>query len=593
MTGLLDAVQFHLVESIDDLMEMKRWAGERRDTPMGVDTESGGLNPWQTRLRTIQVGDKYHGWCVPWDQWGGGALEILNNYEGGFTWHNLPHDAKFMKVHTGYDIPWHRTDDTMIGARILYPSRSAALKPLCDKLVDPKALVGQKLLHDGMAKQKWTWDTVPINFEPYWIYAAMDPVLNCYLYEKIIPEVRSTYPEVYDLEMAIERIATKMMLKGMQLDLDYVRSEREKLQRFNEQARKWLKGVHGITSPLSAGQISRALEKFGVEIDAFTDQGAPKMDKENLTRYQNTTDNPAAKEMCRYVLAVRHAEKLVGTYLSNFLEMADSNGVIHCSINTLAAKTHRMSSSEPNFQNLPRDDKMVRGSVVPREGCALGTCDLDQVEMRLTAHFSEDEGLLNAFYIADNGGEDFFTTLARELFSDPELVKADPRRQLMKNTMYAKAYGASVRKMADTSGVPYEEVARVNTMLDTQFPGIPAIMDKFISDAMHMEREGKNPGVLFESGRFIPCAPGEEYKLLNYRIQGTAAEYLKVAIARMDAAGITDNLLMPVHDEMLFEAPVKDAPDVLRIVQECMTDRTSYKVPITSDGKIMPVRWQK
>ena len=593
MNGIISTAQFHLVESIDDLMEMKRWAGERRETPMGVDTESGGLSPWHTRLRTIQLGDKHHGWCVPWDQWGGGALEILKAYKGEFTWHNLSHDAKFMEVKTGWQVPWNRCHDTMIGARIQDPSRPAGLKPLTSRLVDPAALAGQQALDDGMKQQGWTWDTVPLNFRPYWIYAAMDPVLNAYLWEKIIPSVRSSCSEVYDLEMATVRIATKMMLKGMRVDPEYIVRERAKLAEFSERARKWLRSAHGVTSPLSGGQIAKALDRLGHEIDAFTDGGAPKMDKENLERYQKTSSSTQVSELCRYVLAIRHADKMVHTYLDNFLELRDANDIIHCSINTLAAKTGRMSASEPSLQNLPRDDKMIRGSYIPREGNVLTTSDLDQVEMRLTAHFSEDEGLINAFYVADNGGDDFFTTLARDLFNDPSLIKADPRRQVMKNTMYAKAYGASVRKMALTSGAPYEEVDRVNKMLDTQFPGMPNIMRKLIDDAMRMKRDGKKPGVFFDNGRFVPCESGSEYKLLNYRIQGTAAEYLKRAMVNMEAAGIGDLLLLPVHDEILADVPRDDAPEVLRIIQECMTDRTTYRVPVTADGKIMTERWQK
>lgn len=591
--GALEHVKLHLVDSIDALMEMKRWAGERRETPMGVDTESGGLSPWHTRLRTIQVGDKNHGWCVPWERWGGGAMEILNAYEGEFTWHNLPHDAKFMKVHAGYDIPWHRTHDTMIGARIDDPTRPAGLKPLCDRLVDKTALAGQKALDDGMKKQGWTWDTVPLSFDPYWVYAALDPVLNCHLWEKIIPKVKAATPDVYDLEMATVRICTKMMLKGMRLDPGYVTEEGDKLKAFSAQARAWLKSTHGVTSPLSGGQLARAFQAMGHEIDAFTDGGAPKMDKETLTRYRDSAPDPGARELARYVLAIRHADKLTGTYLDNFLTLADTGDVLHCNINSLAAKTSRMSVSEPSLQNLPRDDKMVRGSFIPRDGNVMITCDLDQVEMRLAAHLSADEGLIEAFRIADGGGDDFFTAVAKMLFDDPNLVKKDPRRQTMKNTMYAKAYGASVRKMALTSGVPYETVDRVNKLLDVQFPGLIGVMKQLVSDAMQLKREGKQPGVYFDSGRFVPCEAGAEYKALNYKIQGTAAEYMKRALLNMESAGLVDNLLLPIHDEILLEVSSSDAEEVSRLVAECMSDRDNYLVPITAGADILPGRWQK
>jgi DNA polymerase-1 len=590
VNGPLSTVKVHFVDSIDTLMEMKRWAGERRETPMGVDTESGGLSAWHTKLRTIQVGDKHHGWCVPWDQWGGGALEILQTYEGGFTWHNLPHDAKFMKVHTGYDIPWHRTDDTLIGARIQDPTRPAGLKPLVSKLIDKTALIGQKVLDDSMKKQGWTWATVPINFGAYWAYAALDPVLNCHLWEKIIPDVQQRFGIVYDLEMAIVRIATKMMLKGAQLDPVYIEVEREKLQQFSTEARLWLKITYGITSPLSAGQISRALTELGVEISIFTDAGAPKMDKGTLEFYQKTSLNPRVQELCQYVLAVRHADKLKGTYLDAFMDLADSDGILHASINTLAARTSRMSMSDPNLQNLPRDDKMIRGSIVPREGNVLVTCDLDQVEARLGAHFSEDPGLIEAFRIADNGGTDFFCTVASGIYGDDITNKKDPRRQPTKNVFYGSLYGAGARKMAETAGIPFEQMDPVKRAFDAAYPGLKETLERVYREAMARDK----PYIITPFGRHIPLDKERAFTQgLNSLIQGHAAEVFKVNLTRMEAAGLDEYLLLPVHDEVIADVPREMADEVAREISECMSDDTTYRVKISAGTDILAERWQK
>lgn len=585
----LTHVKLHFVESIDDLMEMKRWAGERRETPMGVDTESGGFSPWHTRLRTIQLGDKHHGWFIPWERWGGGALEILNSYEGEFTWHNLPHDAKFMEVKTGWKIPWHRCHDTLIGARIQDPSRPAGLKPLVSKLVDKTALTGQKLLDDAMKAQKWTWDTVPIDFDPYRVYSALDPVLNCHLWEHIIPDVQQRFGVVYDLEMAVVRIATKMMIKGAQLDPIYINAEREKLLTFSQEARLWLKVTYGITSPLSAGQISRALTELGVQIDAFTDAGAPKMDKATLERYQQTSLDTRVQELCRYVLAVRHADKLRGTYLDNFMEMADSDGVLHASINTLAARTGRMSMSDPNLQNLPRDDKMIRGSIIPREGNVLISCDFSQVEARLGAHFSQDAGLIKAFNDADEFGTDFFCGVASGIFNE-DIGKKDPRRQLTKNVVYASLYGAGTRKMAETAGVPYEQMAPVADGFNTTYPGLKMVLESTYREAMAREK----PYVITPLGRHIPLDKDRAFTQgLNSVIQSHAGEVFKISLTRMEAAGLSDYLLIPVHDEVVADVPREDAENVLHELEACMTDRENYAVAILADGGIMPERWQK
>lgn len=557
---------------------------------MGVDTESGGLSPWHTRLRTIQLGDKHHGWCVPWDQWGGGAMEILNSYKGEFTWHNLPHDAKFMEVKTDWKVPWHRCHDTLIGARIQEPGRPAGLKPLVSKLVDRDALAGQKALDDGMKAQNWTWDTVPLSFEPYWIYAAMDPVLNCFLWEKIIPDVQQRFGVVYDLEMAVLRIATRMMIKGVRLDPVYIEMEQKKLNQFSQEARLWLKVTYGVTSPLSAGQISRALVELGVEIDAFTDAGAPKMDKAALERYQLASLNPRVQELCRYVLAVRHADKLRGTYLDAFMNLVDSDGILHASINTLAARTSRMSMSEPNLQNLPRDDKMIRGSVVPRDGHVLVSCDLDQIEGRFGAHFSEDPGLIKAFDLADSGGVDFFCTVASNIYGDEITDKKDPRRQPTKNVFYGSLYGAGAKKMAETAGVPFEQMDPVKRAFDETYPGLKEALGRVYTEAMAHDK----PHIITPLGRHIPLDKDRAYTQgLNSLIQGHAAEYFKISLTRMEAAGLGDLLLLPVHDEILADVPREDLEDVKLLIEESMTDRENYRVAITAGAAVMENRWQK
>lgn len=582
-------IQLHLVDSIDSLMEMKRWAGERRETPMGVDTESGGLSAWHTRLRTIQVGDKHHGWCVPWDRWGGGAMEILSSYEGEFTWHNLPHDARFMKVHAGYDMPWNRVHDTMIMARIDDPMRPAGLKPLVSKLIDRTALNGQKALDDGMKQQGWDWDTVPLDFAPYWIYAAMDPVLNAHLWEKLHPRVMADCPDVYDLEMATQRVTTTMMINGMLIDPPYIKAERDKLAQFSLDARAWLKKTHGITSPMSGGQIARELQNLGQEIRFFTDSGAPKMDKVSLEAYQAGTSLQVVRDLIRYLLAIRHADKLVGTYLDSFVSLADADGFLHCSINSLAARTGRMSVSEPSLQNLPRDDKVVRGSFKPRTGNVFISCDLDQVEARMAAHFSEDPGLIQAFLDADQYGTDFFCGIAGGIFGE-EILKGDHRRQMTKNTVYGSLYGSGIGTMARTAGVTYDQMAPVKMAFDDRFPGLKRLADEITEEAM----SSSPPSIRTPMNRRLVMDKGREYtQSLNALIQGHAAEYMKKCLLNLDAAGLLEEMRLPIHDECILEVPAEEAQERLRLIEECMTDRINYRVPITAGGKIMETRWAK
>lgn len=587
-------VQVHLVDSIESAMELKRWLGERRETPIGLDTETGGFNPWHDRLRMIQFGDLHHGWAVPWPLWGGVALECLNAWEGEWVLHNGPFDAKFLKLHAEWDIPWHLTHETMALAALIDPLRPKKLKLLANRLVDPRATAGEQLLHDGMEKQGWTWDTVPYNFAPYWAYGALDPVLTCHVWAKTHPVVMADCPEVYDLERAVLRICTAMMLKGMRLDIPYVQEASAKFREFEATVKEWLKARYGITSLLSAQKIAAAFTGLGEEIFAFTEKGAPQMDKEALLGYKASGKTEEARQLAAYILQGRHAGKMAGTYLDNFLELADADGILHCSINTLAARTSRMSVSDPSLQNLPRDDKAVRGSFIPRDEKVLLSVDADQIEMRMAAHLSADAGLIQAFLDADQPGAlDFFTTIARQLYRTDAIIKGDPRRQLTKNYGYAKLYGSGLRTMARTAGVPYDDVAQLDKLWLEKYPGLDRLMKRVVGDAVAMRNAGERPAVRTMMGRYLPGEARREYALLNYLIQGSAAEALKAGMVALDAAGLLDYMLLPIHDEVLLEVPRAEAAEILRLVEETLTDRTTYRVPISWSGDVMEERWKK
>jgi DNA polymerase-1 len=516
---------------------------------------------------------------VPFQLWGGGAMELLDNYEGEFVYHNASFDLKFLILQAGYRPPWHRIHDTLTLAALIDPLRPKGLKPLASRLVDPKATAGEKLLHDGMSAQGWTWANVPLNFAPYWVYAALDPVLTAHIWSRTHPVVMADAPEVYDLERAVLRICTAMMLKGMRLDVPYIHEAKAKFAGFSREVRAWLKARYGVN--------------LGEKIYEYTDAGAPKMDKDNLTAYMNGGKTEEVRKLAAYLLEVRHADKMAGTYLDNFIEMMDADEVLHCSINPLAARTSRMSVSEPSLQNLPRDDKAVRGSFIPRDGMALISCDADQIEMRMASHLSDDSGLIQAFLDADQpGAPDFFSTVASELYR-ADVRKGDPRRQLTKNYGYAKLYGSGLRTMARTAGVPYERVRELDEAWVAKYPGLDHLMKKVVYEAVQMRNAGGRPAVRTMMGRYLPGEARREYALLNYLIQGSAAEALKRGMVDLDAAGLLDCMLLPIHDEVLLEAPVGQVHDVLALVEETLTDRTTYRVPITWSGDVMEERWKK
>jgi DNA polymerase-1 len=581
------------VESVADAVAFKTWLGQRREGPLGFDTETSGLSAYRNHLRTLQFGDHHHGWLIPWQQWGGVALEAFREYDGEYVAHNAPFDWQFVAEHTGYEIPWERLHDTLTMARLDDPTRDNRLKPLNKRFVDPQAAVGQQELDEGMKANGWDWGTVPIDYPPFWLYGSLDPVETVHLEPHLSSRVNATCPDAYSLERAATRICTLMMRSGLQLDVPYVKQSIDDFDAASDKIRTWLKNAHKITSPKSSAQIAKAMDACGQKIMYYTDKGAPQFDKDALKFYADHGENAAVRQLAQYIRAVRHTEDIRDRYSSAFLELADAHDVVHCSINVMGARTGRMSVSDPPLQQLPRDDKVIRGSFIPRPGCVLVSCDLDQVEARILAHLSGDEGLIQAFHEADTIGPDFFTLVARTLYADAALIKDDPRRQLTKNSVYAKAYGGGRDKIAMTSGASLEHVAYFEKMFNSRFPGMKRLMNRLEHDAKRGNGPHGRGGVHLSDGRFLPCDRGKEYATLNYAIQGEAARYMKLCLLNMDAAGLTSMLRLPVHDEILLEAPADQAEEVLRTVQECMTDRTSYRVPLTAGGKIMAERWQK
>jgi len=208
----LSGVQLHLVDNVEKAQAFLRWLGERRPhNAIAIDTETGelpggqrndALSPWHGRLRLVQVGDAQQGWSIPWEEWSGVFYEAMERFHGPIVCHNIAFEARWFDVQSRWQIPWERAHDTMIMAHIIDPLGSGALKTLSSQYIDPMAAKLQEGLDMGLATNGWTWGTVPIDYEPYWSYGALDPVITMRLwemfYEKCGPQ--GPYHRAYELD---------------------------------------------------------------------------------------------------------------------------------------------------------------------------------------------------------------------------------------------------------------------------------------------------------------------------------------------------------------------------------------------------------
>lgn len=584
-------MELHLVNTIDEAWAFKRWVGERRpEDILGFDTETSGLDPYASNasLRLVQIGDHKTGWAIPWEGWGGVALEILEAWEHEWCAHNIAFDAKWLEIHAGWKVPWHRSHDTMIAAQVVNPLGWGALKGLAIKHIDRRAGAGDALLKEAMAKEGWGWDNIPVDYDAYWAYGALDPVLTCHLHTFF--KAQEQYPKVYELEMAARRVVSQMENNGSPVDLEYCETKYNQLTNWVESVKKWGQDELGISIG-SSQQLIRHFQKIGAEITRETKGGNPSVDKVQLKLWVNDDATPeSVREFSKLLLKVRHADKMATSYFSNFLNM-NHNGILHPSVKTLGARTGRMSITDPALQTLPKGEALVRDAFIPHEGNVLISSDWSQIEMRLMAHFSQDERLAQAFIDADSSGGDFFVNLGKEIYNDASFTKDDKRRGLVKNTLYGQAYGAGVTKMSETAGVPYAVMKGVSDGVFSTYPGIKRFQGQVEDLGVRREREEGQGYVMTPFGRRLPCDDGKVYTLVNYLLQGHAAELLKHTLVQLDLAGLGDYMILPVHDEVIFSVPREDHKEAMALIQDVMSITEGYAVPIPAEPEGPLERW--
>ena len=599
MTKGLDGIQVTLIDSVEKANAFISWLSERRPhNAIAIDTETGekpggpradALSPWHGDLRLVQVGDGMQGWAIPWQEWSGVFYEAMEKFDGPIVCHNIAFEARWFAVKSRWEIPWHRAHDTMIMAHLIDPLGPGGLKPLSARLVDQQAAHLQDQLEIDLSKNGWTWGTVPTNFQPYWSYGALDTILTMRLweqfYEKCGPE--KPYYQAYELEMAARKIVTRMEINGARIDIDYSKQKYEELISYTDSVKDWGKKTYSGTSLTSNMQLVRLFEQIGAEITELTPSGQKACTKDQL-RLLVRDGNDQVKNLAETVLKLRKADKLANTYFLNFINK-NVDGILHPSVKTLGARTSRMSITDPALQTLPKGDDTVRRAFIPRDkDHVIITSDLDQVEFRMFASLSQDPNLVSLFNRADATGSDPFTEIGREVYQEQEMTRSDKRRNLIKGMVYGRLYGAGVAKQALTAGVSEAQMKSVSDAFDKRYPG----MIKFQKQVEHIgstrERKEGQGYVHTWTGRKIPCDDGRVYTLINYLIQGGAAEVFKSNLVKLDQADLTELLIVPVHDEIVLQAPREDAEEIKRIVQQCMTTTEGWSVPLTAgvDGPL-------
>jgi len=585
----LDDVKLHLIDSVDEAFKLMEWLSRsRRDDVIGIDIETTGLDKVNDRVRLVQIGDEDEGWAIPWEDWGGVVREVVRKYKGYYTGHNfVSFDWTFLD-RVGVRVPRDRLHDTRPMAHILEPNMSTALKVLASRYIDSRAAAMQEDLDQAIGSRGgWTWATVPIEFQQYWTYGALDPVISVRLFHHHREAIeRDGSWAAYELELAVAWVIRQMEINGAHVDRAYASSFYDKYLAYCKTAAEWVTAQYGI-SPGSDLAVIDVLKTQGFEFSKRTKGGRESLDKEVLANI----DHPLAQT----ILQRRQLQKICSTYLKHIIEEADADDLLHPSINPLGARTSRMSMSQPNLQNLPRASEnnpaatTVRNCYTTRYGGdgRMLFCDFDQIEMRGLAHMSQDPGLRAAFLAPG----DFFVNLARQVFRDDTIHKKHPLRQRVKNVGYAKIYGAGTAKMALTAGIPFEEMDVSVKAFDAEYRYVKMFQQRVYRTAMERKQES---GVGYVrsplTGRRHPSDDGKEYALVNYLVQGLAAEMFKMKLVELENAGLLPYMILPVHDEIILDVPNDRYDDAVTTLKDIMNDQKLLSIPVTA-GLAYGERW--
>lgn len=547
MRSLME-VPLHLVEHDDDRRDFTAWVKENLGQPMGVDTETTGLQPFgpnRDRVRLVQFGTVDEGWAIPFDgnesliQW---AIGILPERPFG---HNACFDEFFLRE-AGIDTG-PRWDDTYIQHHLLYPKDYHGLKPAAGQLLGKEARSGEKWLDKVFEKEKLGWATIPINHPAYWGYAALDPVLTTRIavsMQREKPGQLAKLGEQYRREVLLAHLTSEQARHGLRVDVPYAEQLIEKWAAEADELRGRLE-QHAVDSPYAAKKIAAALENQGWEPDVFTETGQVCVNKDVL----GGLDSDIARDVLRW----RRITKWTTTYA---LPMAESGGRIHPIISSLRASTGRESVAEPPLQQLPKGGE-VRAAILPEEGHDFYAVDYTGQEMRLMCAFSGDPELTRLVL----NGEDVHGRVAAALHG-PAYTK--DQRGWTKNALYAYAFGAGRERLASTSHSPE---GAFEAAVAEAFPSLAAFSQKVMDLAAKRQREDGLAWAKTLGGRIVAVPKTKHYALVNYLTQGSGADITKMAHERIHDAGLADRVLLKVHDEMLLSVPQGQAEDVERIRQ--------------------------
>jgi len=488
--------------------------------------------------------------------------------------------------------------DTMVAEWLIDPgSRGLGLKDLAWTRLKVEMTPISALI--GSGKGQITMDKVPAAQAA--AYAGADATMTLRLASVLMPELaqKGLTSLFRDVEMPLVPVLVAMEAAGIKLDVPFLRQMSVDLTKRLREIEKEIQQIAGYAFNInSTQQLSDVL---------FGKLGLP---TEGLKKTQAGSYSTAADvleglrgrhEIVDLILEQRQLSKLLSTYVNLLPDMVNPRtGRLHTSFNQAGAETGRLSSSNPNLQNIPvRTDvgREIRRAFVADAGCVLLSADYSQVELRILAHISGDEYLLAAFA----RGEDIHASAAAKVYGVPLSQVTKEQRAVAKMMNFATSYGVTSFGLAQRTGLSRSDAEQFMERYFATYPGVR----RYIDETKALAREQGYVETLLGRRRYFPVLrtqatgaaaynirQGAERAAINHPIQGTAADIIKIAMARLfralNAGGYRARILLQVHDELVLEVPEDELTAVGRLVKETMEGAYELKAKLKVDMEAGP-----
>ena len=478
--------------------------------------------------------------------------------------------------------------DTMIAHYLIQPELHHNMDYMAETLLGYQTIHIEELLGPKGKKQKNMRDLSPTDI---YEYAAEDADITLRLKNVLEPRLKELGVEelFWNIEMPLVRVLADMELNGVCLDTEALQDTSkiftERMKQYEQDIYKEAGEEFNISSPKQVGDILFGKLQI-MDKPKKTKTGQYVTSEEVLQSLENKSP------IVRNILNYRGMKKLLSTYIDALPKLINPRtGHIHTSFNQALTATGRLSSSDPNLQNIPvrtDDGKEIRKCFIPEKGCLFFSADYSQIELRIMAHLSEDENMMEAF----REGHDIHRATAAKIWHVDIDKVTDAQRKKAKQANFGIIYGITTYGLAQRMDIPNGEAKELIEGYFRTFPKVQAYMEH----AKEVARAKGYAETLFHRHRYLADINSRnatvrgfaERNAINAPIQGTEADIIKVAMVRIwerfKKEGIRSKMILQVHDELNFSVFPEEREQVERIVIEEMQNAYPLNVPLIADA---------